>query len=84
MHKIFASIFFAGFCLAFISMAQQKKTRIVFFGDSITQMGVNAGGYINQMTDSLKARNLSGQYELIGAGIGGNQRQDYVASIHAQ
>ena len=63
------------FC-ALLSMSHQKKTRIVFFGDSITQAGVNSGGYINLMTDSLRNRNLAAQYELIGAGIGGNKVYD--------
>ncbi len=54
----------------------QKKTRIVFFGDSITQMGVNEGGYITQMQKALQQRGLSDQYELIGAGIGGNKVYD--------
>ena len=28
------------------SFVSQKKTRVIFFGDSITQAGVQAGGYI--------------------------------------
>ena len=58
------------------AMTAQKKTRIVFFGDSITQMGVNEGGYIKQMQSTLQQRGLADQYELIGAGIGGNKVYD--------
>ncbi len=57
-------------------MPAQKKQRVIFFGDSITQMGANAGGYILR-TDSLC--NLEGKkaaYEFIGAGIGGNKVYD--------
>lgn len=58
------------------AMTAQKKTRIVFFGDSITQMGVNEGGYIKQMQSTLQQRGLADQYELMGAGIGGNKVYD--------
>ncbi len=33
--------------LCMFSMKQEKKDRILFFGDSITQMGTNNGGYID-------------------------------------
>lgn len=59
-----------------MSMTHQKKTRIVFFGDSITQAGVNAGGYITRIKDSLDRKGMGSQYELIGAGIGGNKVYD--------
>lgn len=57
-------------------MKKQKKTRIVFFGDSITQMGVNKGGYITRMQEMLQKNGTASQYELIGAGIGGNKVYD--------
>jgi len=57
-------------------MTSQKKTRIVFFGDSITQMGVDAGGYITRMQQQIKEKGLDQQYDLIGAGIGGNKVYD--------
>jgi lysophospholipase L1-like esterase len=50
----------------------QKPKRIIFFGDSITQAGVQPNGYITQLGNSLKMPN----YELIGAGIGGNKVYD--------
>lgn len=53
-----------------------KPTRIVFFGDSITEAAVNPGGYIAQMRDSLTARNQAANYELLGAGISGNKVYD--------
>jgi lysophospholipase L1-like esterase len=61
---------------ATMSTTTQKKTRIIFFGDSITQAGVKPGGYIARLQDSLDKRGLSSQYELIGAGIGGNKVYD--------
>ena len=58
------------------SFQQPKKTRVVFFGDSITQAGVEPGGYIT-MARELAAKGAgAGQYEMIGAGIGGNKVYD--------
>jgi lysophospholipase L1-like esterase len=57
-------------------MTKQKKTRIVFFGDSITQAGVKPGGYITLMQQALEKEGKASQYELIGAGIGGNKVYD--------
>lgn len=53
-----------------------EKKRIVFFGDSITQAGVQPKGYITVMGNLLKEKGLDQQYELIGAGIGGNKVYD--------
>ena len=54
----------------------QKKQRIVFFGDSITQAGANPGGFIVMMQDMLKQKGKDANYELVGAGIGGNKVYD--------
>jgi hypothetical protein len=45
-------------------MTKQKKTKIVFFGDSITQAGVKPGGYISKMQESLQKNGTGAQYEL--------------------
>lgn len=62
--------------LTTVSFIKQKKTRIVFFGDSITQMGVGPTGYITKMQEMLAKNGTVSQYELIGAGIGGNKVYD--------
>src|SRR6476620_8689397 len=67
------SLVVAALALFSFSMPQ-KKQKIIFFGDSITQMGVDNGGYIRQLDTLLKANNKSA--ELIGAGIGGNKVYD--------
>lgn len=54
----------------------KKCTRVVFFGDSITEAGIIPGGYIAQIRDTLLASGKSKQYELIGSGIGGNKIYD--------
>jgi len=51
-----------------------SKLRIIFFGDSITQMGNDPGGYVSLVRDSL--RSFGPQYEVIGAGISGNKVSD--------
>jgi lysophospholipase L1-like esterase len=59
-----------------MSFAFQRKQHVIFFGDSITQMGVEKGGYIWQMQEMLKAKKLDDQFRLTGAGIGGNKIYD--------
>jgi len=54
-----------------------RPKRIVFFGDSITQAGVKPEGYITILSGKLKAPD----YELIGAGIGGNKVYDLYLRI---
>lgn len=54
----------------------RKPARIIFFGDSITQAGVNPKGYISVLRDMVKSKGLESNYELIGAGIGGNKVYD--------
>jgi len=58
------------------SMFSQKAKRVVFFGDSITEAGAKPGGYIIKAGEGLAKKGLAGQYELIGAGIGGNKVYD--------
>jgi len=58
------------------SFVSQKKTKVIFFGDSITQAGVQAGGYIVRIDSMCKADGQGDNYEFIGAGIGGNKVYD--------
>jgi len=57
-------------------MPRQKKQKVIFFGDSITQAGVDSGGYIVKLGELLKSKNQDNRFELIGAGIGGNKIYD--------
>ena len=54
----------------------QKIKKVLFFGDSITEAGVKSGGYIDVLNTMLKEQKLDDQYELVGAGIGGNKVYD--------
>lgn len=57
-------------------MTPQKPTRVVFFGDSITELGVKPGGYISKIREVLEQKGNAGHYELIGAGMSGNKVYD--------
>ena len=70
------SIIFLSILLSIVSMSHQKKTRIVFFGDSITQAGVMKGGYIDRIQQAVNKSSSQDNYELTGAGIGGNKVYD--------
>ena len=58
------------------SFVSQKKTRVIFFGDSITQAGAGTGGYILRIDTLCKSEGKGDNYEFIGAGIGGNKVYD--------
>src|SRR5687768_1192647 len=73
MKKI---IFLPFVLVILISMSAVKKTKIVFFGDSITKAGVSKGGYIDRIQNYLSQQSLQEKYELAGAGIGGNKVYD--------
>jgi len=74
--KLARSVLLVILFIASIAMTKQKKTRVLFFGDSITQAGVGPQGYITKLNQMLKDKNLEAQYELLGAGIGGNKVYD--------
>ncbi len=66
---------FASFAIL-TSLTTRRSQKVVFFGDSITQQGAKPGGYIVKITETLAQKNLSSDYELTGAGIGGNKVYD--------
>ena len=51
----------------------KKDDRIVFFGDSITQAGVNPQGYVTVITAAIKSANPDLGIETFGAGVSGNK-----------
>lgn len=63
-------------CLLFAFKPEKKRTRVVFFGDSITEAGVQAGGYISLIRQTLADEGSAKRFELIGAGISGNKVYD--------
>ena len=59
----------------------RNNDRIVFFGDSITLLGVKPNGYITLIKDSLSK--MFPSIKIIGAGISGNKVPDLLARIDA-
>lgn len=70
------SFLFASLLTLTLSLTMNKPKRVIFFGDSITELGAAEGGYIKQLSALLEKKGLSGQFELIGAGVSGNQIKD--------
>ena len=68
-------------CLFLMAFRAPKKKKVLFFGDSITQMGVQKGGYIDVLNNQIKAEGKQDQIELVGAGIGGNKIYDLFLNI---
>ena len=63
----------AAVAIFILSMAMKPKPKkVIFFGDSITQMGVNKNGYISLLKNIVD----SNKFQLIGAGVGGNKVYD--------
>ncbi|MEO7922335.1 MAG: GDSL-type esterase/lipase family protein [Chitinophagaceae bacterium] len=61
------------------ALVPQKKTKVIFFGDSITELGVKKDkytGYIVRMDSMLVAEKKDANFELIGSGISGNKVYD--------
>lgn len=67
------------FCLfAFIA---DRKIKVVFFGDSITELAVEPGGYIKKIDSLSTSEHLNSQYEFVGAGVSGNKIYDLYLRI---
>lgn len=69
LFLVFISVLLLGF-------TQVTKKKVIFFGDSITQAGVNPGGYITKVGELATKDKLQDNFEFIGAGIGGNKVYD--------
>lgn len=73
--QLYIALFLMPFLFG-ITTGQVKAKRVVFFGDSITELGVKSGGYIFRLQRELEQRGISDRFELIGAGISGNKVYD--------
>lgn len=71
MKRLFAAIF----CLTLMA-AFPKPKKVIFFGDSITQAGVNPGGYIKLIDSISQKEGRSAEFEFVGKGISGNKVTD--------
>ena len=54
----------------------QKKTRVIFFGDSITELGAKPGGYITRVDSMCKLEKKGDLYDFVGAGKDANKVYD--------
>lgn len=63
-------------CICCLSFIEKGKKKVIFFGDSITELGVKKGGYIDLMNAKFANNDPNSPFELIGAGIGGNKIYD--------
>lgn len=81
MLKKLSTLFFIAIVLSSFMVPVQRKKKVIFFGDSITQAGVKPNGYIDVLNTMLKEQKLDAQYELVGAGIGGNKVYDLYLRI---
>jgi isoamyl acetate esterase len=72
MNKLFS----LSVVLVLLNSMPQKKTKVIFFGDSITQAAVQPGGYITRIDSTCKKEGAANNYEFIGAGISGNKIYD--------
>jgi isoamyl acetate esterase len=78
MKKLFL---FSVIAIASMAFVKQKKQKVIFFGDSITQAGVQPGGYIMRIDSMCTAAGLKESYDFIGAGISGNKIYDLYLRI---
>ncbi len=72
-------LFISAIIILSCSFAPQKKKKVIFFGDSITELGVKKDryvGYILKMDSMLKVEKKSDEWELIGSGISANKVYD--------
>ena len=58
------------------SVSKPAKQKVVFFGDSLTEMGARPGGYIPRIDSLARLENRSADFEFVGAGVGGNKVYD--------
>lgn len=76
MKKLFLVSFIIFIACSFSPSAKKK---VIFFGDSITELGVKRDrfvGYILKMDSMLKVEKKNDEFELIGSGISGNKVYD--------
>jgi lysophospholipase L1-like esterase len=55
-------------------VVKDSANRIIFFGDSITELGVKPNGYVSLLRDTLNAAGKN--IDVVGAGISGNKISD--------
>ena len=62
--------------IALTSFKPLQKKKVIFFGDSITEAGAKPGGYIIKTSELATIDKRGEEFEMVGAGIGGNKVYD--------
>lgn len=73
MKKISIAISLLLLLTAFVPSGKKK---VIFFGDSITELGVKPGGYVKRVDSMCRVQGAGDQYSFEGAGISGNKVYD--------
>ncbi len=76
MNKLILFTLFIAALFILSSFRSDRKKKIVFFGDSITELGAKPNGYIRVIEGLIHNEDKVAQYELIGKGISGNKVYD--------
>lgn len=74
--KILLLVFIAASLVMLSAFVIQSRKKVIFFGDSITQAGVEKNGYITKIAELAAREGKAEGFEFIGAGIGGNKVYD--------
>lgn len=65
---------------AMLLPSSQNKKHVIFFGDSITELGIKRGGYI-RLIDSIAEADNNKMYEFSGAGVSSDKIYDLYLRI---
>lgn len=74
--KAAAQMLVSVFLLASAPAACARPARVVFFGDSITEIADRPAGYLDLMRQDLKAAGKESSFEIIGSGTSGDKIYD--------
>lgn len=74
MYRTAALLILVFFGCSSNESAVDQRRRIIFFGDSITELGVKPNGYVTIVRDSLRSSGIDA--DIVGAGISGNKVTD--------
>jgi lysophospholipase L1-like esterase len=66
--------------VSFLRDKRPRTKKVIFFGDSLTEFGLDRDGYITVMKRMLKQQGIT-DYDLFGAGISGNKIDDLHARL---
>ncbi len=65
----------------FSNCSPARHEQVIFFGDSITELGVEPNGYVTLIANSLKKTCSGRNIKVIGAGVSGNKVPDLEARL---